>query len=195
MARRKDADRDGSRLVEEAVAYLQHQRDLPVDGPDRGSTCQSHKPILLAYAGSDLEQRVLETIASLSYGLGFELRVVHVREYDFCRGSRFFLETPVEAASVTLDAVSQLRRAGLAASGFVREASRANVAQAIVHEAGAIGACAIILGGRLSGVLRAALFGSVSRRIVRQSNCPVVLVNCPVVLVNAPALGGRSDGA
>jgi len=179
VARRRDADRDGSRLVEEAVAYLQHQEEL--GEPDRSTTPQPRKPVLLAYAGSEPERRLLETVASLSYRLGDEVSVFHVREYDICRGSRFFLETPAEAASLTLDAVSRLQRAGIAASGVVCNENRSNVAQAILDEASKIGACAILLCGRLSGVLMAALFGSVSRRIVRRSSCPVVLVNAPVL--------------
>lgn len=177
---------DGAALVEEASTYLQHQRGLPIDGPSGGAGTPPHTRLLFAYAGSEPEQRAFETITSLSCGFGDEVRVLHVREYDICRGGRFFLETPAQARAITLDAVARLRRSGIAASGVVRNADRSDVVRVILDEANEIAACAILLGGRPRGMLLEALLGSVSRRIARRARCPVVLVNVAAFGVRRP---------
>lgn len=55
----------------------------------------------------------------------------------------------------------------------------ANVADTIVELADERGAAAIVIGTRGSGGVMARLFGSTSRALLHDSNCPVVVVRVP----------------
>ena len=190
MARRKhpaanEADGDapyldgGAALVEEAAAFLQLQRVTPLDGPPHDTDRPRHKRLLLAYGGSKPEQQAIATIAWLLSGADVEVRVLHVRVGDLCRGGSFYFETPAEARALTFDAVARLQGSGVAASGVVCSAYRSDLVRAILGEANGIAASAILLGGRPRRALVTALLGSVSRRIARNARCPVILVNAP----------------
>ncbi len=170
---------DDAALVEEVAAYLQLQRVTPLHVPPRDTGRPQHKRFLLAYGGSEPEQQAIATTAWLSSGLDVEVRILHVRVGDVCRGGRLYLETPAEARAVTLDAVARLQSSGVVASGVVCNADRSDIVRVVLDEADQIAASAIVLGRRPRGMLTAALLGSVSRQILRRARCPVVLVNAP----------------
>jgi nucleotide-binding universal stress UspA family protein len=65
--------------------------------------------------------------------------------------------------------------AGLAAGGSVRYAAVDRVAEAILAEAKAFDADLIVLGPPTRGELLTRLFGSVTLRVIRRSDCPVLV--------------------
>lgn len=187
---------DGDALVEEVAEYLQLQRATPGDGPADDTDRPRHKRVLLAYGGSEPEQEAIAATAWLLSGVDIEVRVLHVRVGDVCRGACFYLETPAEARALTLDAVERLRGSGVAASGVVRSADRSDLVRAILYEADGIAASAILLGGRRRGMVLTVLLGSVSRRIVRGARCPVIVVNSPPATARlSPGSGGSGFSA
>jgi|SRR5215472_13532413 len=116
--------------------------------------------------------------ARLCVATGGELLVVHVRIYDPpVRGSgRFFPESSEAATSVLDNAVSAAWPFGARACGVVVDAPRRQTAAAISRTARGWKADAIVLARPARPRISRLVLGSVSDQIMRQADCPVLLV-------------------
>jgi nucleotide-binding universal stress UspA family protein len=169
-------------LLEQVAQFLRRP-------PERGNARDgiTNRAILLPYSGSESAELALETAIQLFSGAACEIRVVHFREWIASKAGPSFLFTLPQARRLAADAALRLRRSGLVASAVVRDSNRSMVPIRIVGEAAAVRADAIVLGARRRRAFSAAVMGGVSRRVVRQSLCPVVLAHPP----DAPQRGGR----
>jgi nucleotide-binding universal stress UspA family protein len=104
-----------------------------------------------------------------------KVHVLHLRERELSGYNWYSRESDREASYAAEAAVFELRLAGLAAGGSVRNAFVDRVAEAILAEARAFDADLIVLGRPRRGELASRLFGSVTLRVMRRSNCPVIV--------------------
>lgn len=170
--------RDGegiSSLFDEIATFL---RSHPADPTPRtaGAGGPSELRVLLPYSGSDAADRAVTALVQLAPSLRAEVRVLHVREFDTCRGARFFLESQREALELVHSAVSRLRRRGLAATGVVRTARWGHAPTAIVDEADRSAVSMILLGTHRRRSLLDRVRPNVVRRVLRQASCAVLVV-------------------
>jgi nucleotide-binding universal stress UspA family protein len=157
-------------------------------GPQAGSTWppaiaegggSGRSSMLVPYNGSAIADRALEVAAGLGQPSAL-IWVLYVRPWDVARaGLRFCLETTEEARRCAHQAVVELRRRGIPASGVVRDARRERVGQVIAGEAERLDVGCIVLGTHAHGAWTSALLGSVSRRVARRATRPVLLVRAP----------------
>jgi nucleotide-binding universal stress UspA family protein len=104
-----------------------------------------------------------------------QVRVLHLRLREVSGFRWYSRETSKDASLIADAATFELRMAGLAAGGGVRYAAVDRVAEAIVAEAKAFDADLIVLGRPARGELLTRLLGSVTLRVIRRSNCPVLV--------------------
>lgn len=104
-----------------------------------------------------------------------EVRVLHLRERELSGYAWYSRENKDEASRVAESAIFDLRMEGFAAGGGVRHAIVDRIAEAILDEAKAFDADLIVLGKPRRGEFKTRLFGSVSVRVIRRSNCPVIV--------------------
>lgn len=116
--------------------------------------------------------------AGLCVASGGELLLVHVRIYDPpVRGSgRFFPESSQEATSLLDNAVSGAWASGARARGVVVDAPRRQAAAVISGTARHWNADAIVLARPPRPGISRLVLGSVSDQILRQADCPVLVV-------------------
>jgi len=156
----------------------------PLGTPGGGGSGRA--AVLLPYNGSAVADAALEAAADLGRPTAV-IWVLYVRPWDVARaGFRFCLETTEEAWRCAHEAVAELRRRGILASGVVRDARRERVGQVIAGEAERLDVGCIVLGTHAHGAWVSALLGSVSRRVARRTIRPVLLVRAP--------RGGRATG-
>lgn len=102
-------------------------------------------------------------------------------------------------AQVTLDARAQEARAALSQASSVLRAGGVqhsthtcmdDAVPALLSQAKALGASAIVMGRRGMGALRSALLGSVSDQVIRQSSLPVIVVGNELA-AERPAAGSQ----
>lgn len=175
-------------LVEEISAFLRSHPEEPTPLAPGGGGPGGLR-VILPYSGSGAAERAVAAMIQLAPSLRAEVRVLHVREFETCRGARFFLTTQGEALRLVDGAVSQLRRRGVAATGVVRPARWGDAAGAIVDEARRAGASLILLGAhrrRLVDRLRP----NVVRRVLRHAPCGVLVVRTDT----PPGSSGRTGG-
>ena len=108
-----------------------------------------------------------------------EARVLHLNLRESIGGRRFPLETDSSAAGIVEAAVLELRVAGIAATGQVRHALVDRAAQAITADATEWAADLVVLGVPRRGRLVTRLFGSVTARVQRNAQCPVLTASAP----------------
>ena len=104
-----------------------------------------------------------------------QVRALHLRVREVSGFGWYSRETKDDASFVADAATFELRMAGLAAGGSVRYAAVDRVAEAILAEAKAFDADLIVLGRPTRGELLTRLFGSVTLRVIRRSDCPVLV--------------------
>lgn len=160
-------------LIDEIAAFLQTQPPDPdsgVGGAGRGLR------VLLPYSGSDVANCAIEAMIELAPVLTSEVRVLHVREFDDCRGVRFYVRPQQDALALMHDAVVRLRRRAVAATGIMRSARREDVARAILAEADASNASMILLASPARRPLLHLLRHDVVRYVLRRTGRPVIVV-------------------
>lgn len=171
-----------SELFNEIAAYLAFRPGDPQCGSDEPGTTSAWGGdpkgirILLPYSGSEAADRAVAAMLGLAQSLRAEVRVLHVREYDTCRGARFFLETKGEGAALVHAAVSRLRRRGVAATGIVRDARRGCAADAVVDEAARSNASMVLVGAHRRRWPADFVRPNVVRRVLRRAPCAVLVV-------------------
>jgi nucleotide-binding universal stress UspA family protein len=104
-----------------------------------------------------------------------QVRALHLRVREVSGFGWYSRESRKDASFVADAATFELRMAGLAAGGSVRYAAVDRVAEAILAEAKAFDADLIVLGPPTRGELLTRLFGSVTLRVIRRSDCPVLV--------------------
>jgi nucleotide-binding universal stress UspA family protein len=104
-----------------------------------------------------------------------EVRALHLRVRELSGYRWISSETQDQASFVAEAATFDLRMAGHAAGGTVRQVAVDRVAQAILAEAQAFDAQLIVLGRPRRGEVLARLFGSVTHRVIQRSTCPVIV--------------------
>ena len=106
---------------------------------------------------------------------GVQVRVVHVCVQENFGRARFSIEQPEEASFIVESALSDFLRAGIAVQGKVCHAAVGKASEAIVDDATAWGAAAIVLGHSHRGKLGFRLRGNVVQRLLRSSPCRVIV--------------------
>ena len=106
-----------------------------------------------------------------------EARVLHLNLRESYGGRRFPLETDAAASYAAEAAVFELRMAGMAVSGLVRQAMIGKAAEAITAEATEWGADLSSLGPSRHGEFAARLRGSVTLHVLQHAPCPVLVAS------------------
>src|SRR5512135_1870912 len=91
--------------------------------------------IMVALDGSTYSQRTLPTAIELAKKFDADLFILHVSEHDRGRAAVYSLVSPAESTRLVADAVEKARRAGVKASGEVRDAAAQHTARAIMDVA------------------------------------------------------------
>jgi nucleotide-binding universal stress UspA family protein len=172
---RRPGHRKGRDLIDEIAVFLQVQPPKPDSGDVGGA--RPVLRVLLPYSGSDVADFAIEAMIELAPLLTSEVRVLHVREFDDCRGARFYRRPQQEALALTHDAVVRLRKRAVAATGIVRSARREDVARAILAEAEASNASMILVAAHARRTPLDLLRHDVVRYVLRRSSRPVTVVN------------------
>lgn len=131
--------------------------------------------ILIAIDDFGHSQDVLDLAKEVATEGVSQVRALHLRVREVSGFGWYSRETRDDASFVADAATFELRMAGLAAGGRVRHVAVDRVAEAILAEAKAFDADLILLGGPTRGELLTRLFGSVTLRVIRRSDCPVLV--------------------
>ena len=131
--------------------------------------------ILVAIDDFGQSQAALDLVKDVAVEGVTEVRALHLRVREVSGFGWYSRETKKDASFVADAATFELRMAGLAAGGGVRYVAVDRVAEAILAEAEAFEADLIVLGRPRRGELLTRLFGSVTLRVIRRSNCPVLV--------------------
>ncbi len=149
--------------------------------------------ILVAVDTPDQGQAALGLVRQLVTEGVTKVQVLHLRERELSGYAWYSRESGREASYVAEAAIFELRMAGLPAGGNVRSAIVDRVAEGILAEAEAFEADLIVLGRPRRGELATRLFGSVTMRVLRRSNCPVI-VAARRPAERRPAVTGQARG-
>src|SRR5215510_12445950 len=131
--------------------------------------------ILVAIDDFDQSPAVLGLVKEVAAEGVTGVRALHLRVREVSGYQWYSRETRDRASFVAEAAIFELRMAGLAAGGGVRYAAVDRVAEAILAEAKAFDADLIVLGCPTRGELLTRLFGSVTLRVTRRADCPVLV--------------------
>jgi nucleotide-binding universal stress UspA family protein len=136
-------------------------------------------PMLLAVEAVPESQAVIAQAASLARRSRSDVLVLSVRERDYVRGFAWDVHQPGEIATTISDALYELQRVGVPARGVIRTARSGRVADEIVYAAHKYHVSQIVMGGSRRSWLGRLFFGSVSPRVLRLADLPVVIVRGP----------------
>jgi nucleotide-binding universal stress UspA family protein len=136
-------------------------------------------PMLLAVEAVPESQAVIAQAARLARRSHADVLVVSVRERDYVRGFAWDVHQPGEIAATISDALYELQRVGVPARGVIRTARSGRVADEIVYAAHKHHVSQIVIGGSRRSWLGRLFFGSVSPRVLRLADLPVVIVRGP----------------
>jgi nucleotide-binding universal stress UspA family protein len=134
------------------------------------------KHILVAIDGSLYSQQALPTAIGFAQKFESDVFVLHVREHDRGRATVYSTETPAEATRLVADAVKAVRDAGIGAKGQLIDVAVGHVAKAIVEAAAADDIDLIVMGSRGLGDIGGLFLGSVTHRVMQQTDVPVLVV-------------------
>jgi nucleotide-binding universal stress UspA family protein len=132
--------------------------------------------ILVAAEAGRESRAVITAAARLARWSHSEVLVLSVRERDFARGFAWDIYDPGEIAATVSDAIYELQRVGVEAHGLIRTARSGRVAEEILYAAHQHHAEEIVVGAPRRSWLRRLLSDSVTTRVVRLSDLPVLIV-------------------
>lgn len=133
--------------------------------------------ILLAVDSSEHSMATVAPVAALAAATGAKVHVLAVWNTEaHSTSGRLDIETPAEARTLVDAVASLITEGGVAATTQVDAAAKERIPAAIVAAAADFGADLIAVGSRGIDDLRAALFGSVSQRVLHDSDCPVLVI-------------------
>jgi nucleotide-binding universal stress UspA family protein len=119
----------------------------------------------------------VELVRDLAAKTGDKVVVVHVHEYAVGRFGRIRVDcADGEGEQLVADIVAELRAAGIAAEGEVRDADFGHVARRILTAIHEHDARITVLGSRTKHDLPSVTFGSVASRLLHLSTRPVLIV-------------------
>jgi len=136
-------------------------------------------PMLLAVEAVPEAQAVIAEAARLARRSRADVLVLSVRERDYVRGFAWDVHQPGEIAATISDALYELQRVGVPARGVMRTARSGRVADEIVYAAHKYHVSEIVMGASRRSWLGRLFFGSVSPRVLRLADLPVVIVRGP----------------
>jgi len=131
--------------------------------------------VLLAVDGSEHSSMAVPVAADIARKSDGEVLVFHVREYQVARGVSYSLEDGLQAKELVDGVTDSLRAEGVKARGVVEPHVIGGAARAILAEAEAEDADAIVMGCRGRSELAGLLLGSVAHKVIQLSHCPVVI--------------------
>lgn len=131
--------------------------------------------VLLAVDGSEHSAKAVPVAADIAKKSDGEVLVFHVREYQVARGGAYPLENGLQAQELVDEVTASLSAEGVKARGIVEPHIVGQAARAILNEAAAEGADAIVMGSRGRSDLAGLLLGSVAHKVIQLSHCPVVV--------------------
>lgn len=131
--------------------------------------------VLLAVDGSEHSGKAVPVAADIARKSEGEVLVFHVREYTIARGGAFPLEDGLEAQELVDGVTASLKAEGVKARAVVEPHVVGSAAKAILAEAEAEDADAIVMGCRGRSELAGLLLGSVAHKVIQLSHCPVVI--------------------
>lgn len=134
------------------------------------------KHILVAIDSSPCSQLAMPAAIEMAKKFDSEVLVLHVNEHDHSRAAAFTLQSPAEATALVGDAVHAARAAGIAARAQVKDTVAGHVAKVIVEVAGANGIDLIVMGSRGLSDALGLMVGSVTHKVMRASDIPVLVV-------------------
>ena len=140
--------------------------------------------IVVAVKRFDADRPVVRLATALASETGSGVQVVHIRERRCTKVGPCYTETMEEASLLVEEAVFELRMAGVGASGRVASTLQGRVPQALLDQADACSADAIVVGWRPRRGLRRLLHGGDRERLMRLSKVPVILA--PLVARRQP---------
>lgn len=133
--------------------------------------------ILLAVDTTSHTAAAADLAADLAGRVGDQVIVLHVHEYAVGRFGRVQVDCfDGDGEKVSADIADQLRAAGVGAQAEIRKAHVGGIARAILEAAAEYDARIIILGSTTSHDVPRLPFGSVSLRLLHQSDRPVLIV-------------------
>lgn len=119
----------------------------------------------------------VEMVRDLAASTGDKVVVLHVHEYAVGRFGRIRVDCPDdEGDRLVAGIVADLRAAGIAADGDVREADFGHVARGILAAAHDHDARITVLGSHTKTDLPSVTFGTVASRVLHLSTRPVLIV-------------------
>jgi len=136
-------------------------------------------PMLLAVEAVPESQALIAEAARLARRSHADVLVLSVRERDYVRGFAWDIHQPGEIAATVSDALYELQRVGVPARGVIRSARSGRVGDEIVYAAHKYHVSQIVMGGSRRSWLGRLFFGSVSPRVLRLSDLPVLIVRGP----------------
>jgi nucleotide-binding universal stress UspA family protein len=131
--------------------------------------------VLLAVDGSQHSAKAVPVAMDIAKKSGGEMVVFHARELMIAKGEAYALEDASEARELVDRIVGEVASDGVKACGHVVTAQEGRAARAILQEAEAEGADAIVMGCRGHGDLAGLLLGSVAHKVIQLSHCTVVV--------------------
>jgi nucleotide-binding universal stress UspA family protein len=132
--------------------------------------------ILLAVEAGPDSRILVAAAAKLAQRLHADVLVLSVRERAQARGVAWDVIAPGELAEVVSHAIYELRRLGIRAQGIIGRARVGRVADEIVYAAEKYHADEIMIGLSSRNWLGRLLYSSVSPRVLRLSEFPVVAI-------------------
>jgi nucleotide-binding universal stress UspA family protein len=134
------------------------------------------KHILVAIDGSPYSERALPTAITFAQKFESDVFVLHVREHDRGRATVYSTESPAEATRMVADAAKLVRDAGIGAKGQLVDVAAGHVARAILETAAANDIELIVMGSRGLGDIGGLFLGSVTHKVMQQTDVPVLVV-------------------
>jgi nucleotide-binding universal stress UspA family protein len=140
----------------------------PMQFPDWNPEPAGHSltTVLVAVGGSGDQTTVVKLGAAVARDYGARVCVVHATERQVSGRASFDLETPEEAREIVENAMSDVRRQGVATSGYIVLTSVGHVPDAILQKAADVGADEIIVGAKSHG---GRLLRGKAERLLRRS--------------------------
>ncbi len=133
--------------------------------------------ILLAVDSSEHSMATVDPVAALAASTGAEVQVMHVWNLEVhSSNGRWDVETLAEARTLVDAVAARITERGVVVTTRLDSAAKARIPAAIVTAATELGADLIAVGSRGIDDFKALLFGSVSQRVLHDSDCAVLVV-------------------
>ncbi len=159
---------------------MKHRESISDGHPLSEELGRAFHRVLVPIDSFGASREAVRVAARIANAVEGELRLVHIRIWDpplpRGGGGRCYFESSEEATAVLDSALSRAWTYDVAASGIVVDASRAQMAGAILAEASRWEADVIVLTRRPRRFIGLGLWDRVSAQLLRETPCPTLLV-------------------